>query len=230
MVGGSGSGKSAYAEWLTCSLSPRRTYVATMESQSVEAQRRIARHRAQRDGLGFITIECPRTLPVGDWQKAPLHQSAKDGAYWPKGAMFQSTTSTDWPEWSEGAKPKSATNAELLGEPKVTLSQSAALTGVALVEDLGNLVANVLFTPDGTMRNPNMVVEDLARNVLDFSRTYEHVVVVGNLVGCEGASVYEATRAWVRAVGTLCCRLAAAFDVVVEVLAGIPQVIKGTLP
>jgi adenosylcobinamide kinase/adenosylcobinamide-phosphate guanylyltransferase len=181
VVGGSGSGKSAYAEQLACSLSPRRTYVATMESQSAEAQRRIARHRAQRDGLGFITIECSRALPVGDWPKHPRFQSATP-------------------------------------------------TGVALVEDLGNLVANALFAPDESMGDPRAVVDKLERNVLDFSRAYEHVVVVGNLVGCEGASVYEATREWVRAVGTLCCRLAAAFDVVVEITAGIPQVIKGTLP
>lgn len=192
VVGGSGSGKSAYAEQLACSLSPRRTYVATMESQSAEAQRRIARHRAQRDGLGFITIECSRALPVGDWPKHPRLQSAK----WPKNPRLQ----------------------------------SAIPTGVALVEDLGNLVANALFAPDESMGDPRAVVDKLERNVLDFSRTYEHVVVVGNLVGCEGASVYEATREWVRAVGTLCCRLAAAFDVVVEITAGIPQVIKGALP
>ncbi|MEE0028071.1 MAG: bifunctional adenosylcobinamide kinase/adenosylcobinamide-phosphate guanylyltransferase, partial [Atopobiaceae bacterium] len=180
VVGGSGSGKSAYAEQLACSLSPRRTYVATMESQSAEAQRRIARHRAQRDGLGFITIECSRALPVGDWPKHPRFQSAK----WPKHPRLQSA------KW-----------------PKNPRFQSATPTGVALVEDLGNLVANALFAPDGSMGDPSAVVEDLARNVLDFSRTYEHVVVVGNLVGCEGASVYEATREWVRAVGTLCCRL-----------------------
>ena len=99
-----------------------------------------------------------------------------------------------------------------------------------MVEDLGNLVANALFASDGSMRNPNTVVEDLTRNVLDFSRTYEHVVVVGNLVGCECFSPYESTQAWVRVVGTLCCRLAADFDAVVEVAAGIPQVLKGELP
>jgi len=115
-----------------------------------------------------------------------------------------------------------------VGWPKVPLPQSA--NGVVLVEDLGNLVANALFTQDGFMLSPNTVVEDLTRNVLDFSRSYEHVVVVGNLVGCEGFSPNESTQAWVRAVGTLCCRLAADFDAVVEVTVGIPQVLKSELP
>ena len=64
VVGGSGSGKSAFAEDLSCSLSPTRTYLATMESASPEAQSRIERHRRQRQGRGFTTIECPRSLAM----------------------------------------------------------------------------------------------------------------------------------------------------------------------
>ena len=184
VVGGSGSGKSAFAEGLACSLSPWRTYVATMESQSAEAQRRIVRHRAQRAGLGFVTIECLSVLPVGGWQEE--------------------------------------------SSPKTAKSHSAG--GVALVEDVGNLVANALFLPSGDMGDPDAVVEVLVRNVHDFCASYDHVVVVGNLVGSEGVAAHEATRAWVRAVGTLCCKLAASFDAVVEVTAGIPQVVKGELP
>lgn len=60
VTGGSGSGKSEYAErWLTKNASPEceRYYIATMMPFGEEAQVRIARHRAQRSGRGFQTIE-----------------------------------------------------------------------------------------------------------------------------------------------------------------------------
>ena len=63
VTGGSASGKSLYAEQLACHLSPTRIYLATMSPEGHEAQRRIARHRAQRADGGFATIECNGTLP-----------------------------------------------------------------------------------------------------------------------------------------------------------------------
>ncbi len=63
VTGGSGSGKSAYAERLTEALSQdsadRRVYIATMRVWDGESERRVARHRAQRAALCFETIECP---------------------------------------------------------------------------------------------------------------------------------------------------------------------------
>lgn len=61
--GGSGSGKSAYAEdRVTASGIARRAYIATMEPFGEEGQARIARHRRMRAGKGFTTLECPRSL------------------------------------------------------------------------------------------------------------------------------------------------------------------------
>lgn len=64
ITGASGSGKSEYAETLVCQLAKKeqitkKIYVATMERESGEAQKRIARHRALRAGKGFTTIEAP---------------------------------------------------------------------------------------------------------------------------------------------------------------------------
>ena len=60
VVGGAGSGKSAYAEKILCKLSEyeNRIYIATMHPFGVEAEERIARHREQRAGRGFHTFEC----------------------------------------------------------------------------------------------------------------------------------------------------------------------------
>lgn len=59
VIGGSGSGKSAWAENYAASLPGKKLYLATMEARDEESLRRVARHRAQRQGLGFETLERP---------------------------------------------------------------------------------------------------------------------------------------------------------------------------
>ena len=62
ITGGSGCGKSTWAEKFVQTLSGRRFYIATMQVVDDECRARVARHRAQRDGLGFETIERPRDI------------------------------------------------------------------------------------------------------------------------------------------------------------------------
>ncbi len=63
VYGGSGSGKSAFAERLIVESGfARRVYLATMEPYGEEARERIARHRALRAGKGFETVERPSGL------------------------------------------------------------------------------------------------------------------------------------------------------------------------
>jgi adenosylcobinamide kinase/adenosylcobinamide-phosphate guanylyltransferase len=59
IYGGSGSGKSAFAERLVSSFPEpnARCYIASMRPEGGEAQLRIARHRAARADKGFTTIE-----------------------------------------------------------------------------------------------------------------------------------------------------------------------------
>lgn len=71
VTGGSGSGKSAYAEDLLLSYGPgERIYIATMFPFDEESHRRIARHRQMRKDKGFETVECytglaDLTIPAG---------------------------------------------------------------------------------------------------------------------------------------------------------------------
>ena len=65
ITGGSGSGKSAYAEKYICHVSnekgcKEKYYIATMQVFDDEGQRKIDRHRRLRAGKGFISIEQPR--------------------------------------------------------------------------------------------------------------------------------------------------------------------------
>ena len=65
VTGGSGSGKSAYAEELAVSLTTaggQRYYLATMQPFGEEGRRRIERHKKLREGKGFLTIEQPTAI------------------------------------------------------------------------------------------------------------------------------------------------------------------------
>ena len=87
VTGGSGSGKSAYAEDKILGFGAgRRFYVATMQCFDRESRERVARHRRMRAGKGFETIErqldlAGLVLPVlkesagGDAQCAPERTS-----------------------------------------------------------------------------------------------------------------------------------------------------------
>lgn len=57
IVGGAASGKSEYAEALTQSWPGRKIYLATMKPFDQECRARIQKHRRQRAGKGFETVE-----------------------------------------------------------------------------------------------------------------------------------------------------------------------------
>ena len=59
ITGGSGSGKSAYAEQCILDFGALpRIYIATMYPFDEESHRRIARHREMRREKQFSTVEC----------------------------------------------------------------------------------------------------------------------------------------------------------------------------
>ena len=67
VTGGSGSGKSTWAEKLVASLpNENRVYIATMQVYDAESVKRVERHRAQRADKGFHTIECEKDLASAD--------------------------------------------------------------------------------------------------------------------------------------------------------------------
>ena len=64
ILGGSGSGKSAYAEdhLLRAAGDKKKYYIATMRPWGAEGAARVKKHRAMREGKGFQTIEAFHTL------------------------------------------------------------------------------------------------------------------------------------------------------------------------
>ena len=72
IYGGSGSGKSGFAEDFVCKTNYKnRYYLATMASTDQESINRISRHRALREGKDFITLEYPMDIANAIQKLAP---------------------------------------------------------------------------------------------------------------------------------------------------------------
>lgn len=93
-----------------------------------------------------------------------------------------------------------------------------------LLEDLSNLLANELFSPAGggaaaALRGVEAVLASAA-----------HLTIVANEVFAGGADYAGETLRYLQALARLSRVLAARADTVVEVVCGLPNVLKGALP
>lgn len=83
VTGGSGSGKSAYAESLLSSCEGIRYYIATMQIYDAEGEKKVERHRKLRAGKRFLTIESPMNVGKiefaceGESEQAQYRQEAE---------------------------------------------------------------------------------------------------------------------------------------------------------
>jgi adenosylcobinamide kinase/adenosylcobinamide-phosphate guanylyltransferase len=166
VIGGAGSGKSALAESLCCSLEGPRLYIATMAAADSESLERVAKHRRQRAGKGFATLECPLGL-----ERAEI----------PPGSN-------------------------------------------ALLEDLSNLLANELFSPEGGG------AEAVRRGLEKARAACANLTVVTNEVFSGGADYEDGTLQFLQELADLNRELAASADLAVEAVCGLPNVLKGALP
>ena len=172
IIGGSGSGKSAYAEDYMVSISEDRKkyYIATMQIYDEEGKRKVERHRMLRGGKGFSTIEQP--VDIG---KAAEKMEAEDRT--------------------------------------------------ALLECVSNLTANEMFSGEvpGT---EEAITEKIVGGIAVLNRELTHLVIVSNNVFEDGNVYDKTTMAYIRAMGRINQKLAEMADEVVEVVVGIPIVVK----
>ena len=166
VTGGASCGKSLLAENLCQSLGGNLVYLAAMQPFGEEGQARIRRHRAQRAGKGFRTVECGDGL-------------------------------------------------------QVALRDDRTLGATALLEDLGNVVANRLFGNEEP-RDIAMLQAEMLRDLEELSRRCKHLVVVGNEVGADGVDYGAETHAYQTLLGRVARAWAARCDLVTECAAGIP--------
>ena len=200
MTGGAASGKSEYAEERIRELfrasglpGKRLLYLATMQRDgSSETDSRIARHRQQRQGRGFETLE--KACRLEDLKPADMNEAADFSRCF------------------------------------------------VLLEDLGNLLANEMYLPEGRLstapseeavgavQRPLFTADDednaLYRYVLaplrSLAEQAEVLLIVSNEIFSDGGEYEPETLRYLRNLGRLHQRLAAEAAEVTEVVCGIP--------
>lgn len=204
ITGGSGSGKSAYAEKYICHASnekgfKEKYYIATMQVFDDEGQRKIDRHRRLRAGKGFITIEQPRDIKDAV-SKLQSESSLKTGRLALLECMSNLVANEMFP-------PVDASDIKEAGGKKEALDE-----------------------PENMKDYENTLISRVSKKVLkDVSILSENVaelVIVTNNVFEDGVSYDESTMNYIKAMGIVNRRLAAMAESVVEVVAGIPVAVK----
>lgn len=172
VIGGSGSGKSEFAENYCMKLAKdqQKYYIATMQVYDEEGHKKVLRHQMLRAGKGFLTIEQP----------VDLEQASE----------------------------------------KMNAGERAVL-----LECMSNLVANEMFA--GTEpETEDDVVEKVVTAVKEIKEELSHLVIVSNNVFEDGKSYDPVTMAYIRAIGRINEQLARMADEVIEVVVGIPVMVK----
>lgn len=196
IIGGSGSGKSAYAEdyVLAAATDLSKYYIATMQVYDAEGERKVERHRRLRAGKGFVTIEQPT-----DIGKAGIKIAGNTRNEQEKGDIHE-------------VDGMDAPNEEKQG-------------GVALLECMSNLVANEMFSGE-QMPETDAVVRRVTEEIEALAKQLTHLVIVSNNVFEDGIAYDASTLRYMEALGRINTRLAELADHVVEVVVGIPVSVK----
>ena len=234
VTGASGSGKSEYAENLAVKLAGKKNqdtgnkipdadhaseicdgylsaeshklyYLATMRVYGEDGMRRVERHRKLRAGKGFYTVECPINV---------------DEAF-----------------------------SEILMCVGDESGRKSSMP-VALLECMSNLVANEMFPEPGDEQergcmeeeNPaeqndvyitkkqqketNSCAQNIIRQIRHLRDQTAHLVVVTNQIFEDGITYEPGTTEYIRNLGQINQLLAEMADSVVEVVAGIPLLVK----
>lgn len=177
--GGSGSGKSAYAEDYLSGLAKKGTkyYIATMKVHDGEGRKKVRKHREMRREKGFVTIEQSHNI-----EKAVIKMGCGDD---PIGNMESS----------------------------------------ALLECISNLTANEMFVGE-RINSSTMVSAKIIKGVKELYQDLKHLVIVTNNVFEDGMQYDESTMEYIHAMGSINQALAGMADEVIEVVVGIPLVVK----
>ncbi len=200
VLGGSKSGKSGFAEGLMEKISGRKFYVATMMPFGSEAEKAIQRHRKMREGKGFETIE--KYTSVGEIAS------------------------------------------------KYDVSDSAVL-----LECMGNLCANEMFSKHDEMAEQNVcddntdcgdidgkntntgitnnieiddkgITDKIVKDIELLASHAKELVIVSNIVGEDGLEYSKETLKYIKNLGEIHTKLVAIADNVVEMVYGIPVIVK----
>jgi len=168
LIGGSGSGKSEFAENTALQLNRGElVYIATMQPFDEESKVRVNRHQLMRQSKNFRTIECYTGLD----------------------------------------------------------NVKVAKNTTALLECMSNLVANEMFSEDGTKENTLVAI---IKGVNQLAEQTDNLLIVTNNIFDDGFQYDEETARYMKLLGEINRWLCQMADRVVEVVHGVPVEIKNT--
>ncbi len=204
ITGGSGSGKSAYAEKYICHVSnengyKEKYYIATMQVFDDEGQRKIDRHRRLRAGKGFITIEQPRDIKKAV-EKLQSENCLKTGRSALLECMSNLVANEMFPPVDVSGMQAAEAKKETLDDP----------------ENMNDYeTAQISHVSKKVLKEVSILSENVAE-----------LVIVTNNVFEDGVSYDQSTMNYIKAMGIVNRGLAAMAERVVEVVAGIPVTVK----
>ena len=204
ITGGSGSGKSAYAEKYICHVSnekgcKEKYYIATMQVFDDEGQQKIDRHRRLRAGKGFITIEQPRDIKKAV-EKLQSENCLKTGRSALLECMSNLVANEMFPPVDVSGMQAAEAKKETLDDP----------------ENMNDYeTAQISHVSKKVLKEVSILSENVAE-----------LVIVTNNVFEDGVSYDQSTMNYIKAMGIVNRGLAAMAECVVEVVAGIPVAVK----
>ncbi len=97
--------------------------------------------------------------------------------------------------------------------------------GAALLECMGNLCANEMFSA-----NAEHPKEKILQGIAALNAQTELLIIVTNQVGADGVTYPQETMRYIRTLGAINAALAQSADCVIEAVCGLPLVLKGEKP
>lgn len=202
VIGGSGSGKSAYAEQMAVKAAGNGSlyYVATMQVYDEEGKKKVERHQKMREGKGFLTIEQPRRLK----------EAAKKVA----------TEKVATEKVSAGKVAAGKVAAERVPAGKIVL-----------LECMSNLVANEMFSEENLSAvmdeaEIKQLSHEIISGVTALQDSCDILIIVTNQIFEDGIRYDASTMDYIRLLGDINRQIAERAEQVIEVVAGIPIFIK----
>lgn len=196
ILGGSGSGKSAFAEnYLLRAVADKRKldkkeykkyYIATMQIWDAEMQAKVDRHHRLRQGKGFTTIEQPVALEKALEMMREIQSVA---------ALLECMSN-------------------LVANEMYSVEYNSM--------EYNSMEYNSMDTQEAGLT----VTERVLQGVEALKRQADPFVIVTNNVFEDGITYDSSTMEYIETLGRINERLAAEADEVIEVVAGIPQWIK----
>ncbi len=197
VIGGSGSGKSAYAEQMAVKAAGNGSlyYVATMQVYDEEGKKKVERHQKMRAGKGFLTIEQPRKLKEAAKKVATEKVSA-------------------------GKVSAGKVAAERVPAGKIVLLECMSNLVANEMFSEENLSA---VMDEAKIKQ---LSHEIISGVTALQDSCDILIIVTNQIFEDGIRYDASTMAYIRLLGDVNRQIAEQAEQVIEVVAGIPIFIK----